>query len=44
MLQTLPIVLASGNLLNEIRQITCIELCMDLCIEQKKLPKKYIIL
>ena len=32
----------SENLLNEIRQIKFIELCIDLCIEQKKLLTKYL--
>ena len=50
-LQRLPTALAqinvgntSENLLHEIQQIKCIELCMDLCNKQKKLLKKYIII
>ena len=51
MLQRLPTALAlinagntSENLLHEIQQIKCIEICMDLCNKQKKLLKKYIII
>ena len=51
MLQRLPTALAqinarnaSENLLHEIQQIKCIELCMDLCNKQKKLLKKFIII
>ena len=51
MLQRLPTALAiinagntSENLLHEIQQIKCTELCMDLCNKEKKLLKKYIII